>query len=274
MAHTSMIVKFWGVRGSIATPGAETARYGGNTSCVEVRCGGSLLILDAGTGLRELGKALAPAVDADILLSHCHIDHLSGLPFFAPCYSPASSIRLWAGNLLPDYRLAEVVSLMMTAPLFPIGYDVFKAKLEFRDFSAGEVLVPAEGVVVRTLRLNHPHGATGYRIEHAGRALAYITDHEQGDPTFDRPLVEFVRGADLMVCDCTYTDRELGSHVGWGHSSWQQGMRLAQAAAVGRFCLFHHDPDHDDEALDLIAAEADAQRPGTLVAREGMTLEF
>lgn len=269
-----MTVKFWGVRGSLAAPGARTLRYGGNTSCVEVRCGGRLLILDAGTGLRELGKTLgaAPAVDADILLSHCHADHLCGLPFFAPCYSAASSLRLWAGNLVPDYRLSEVVGSMMAPPLFPIGYDVFKAKLEFRDFPAGEVLATAPGVVVRTIRLNHPHGATGYRIEYGGRALGYVTDHEQGDAAFDLPLTAFVRGLDVLIYDCTYTERELEAHIGWGHSSWQQGLRLAEAAGVGQFCLFHHDPDHDDDLLDRIAEEARALRASTLVAREGMTL--
>lgn len=276
MANDSMTVKFWGVRGSIATPGASTIRYGGNTPCVDVRCGDNLLILDAGTGLRELGKALGtgPARHANIFLSHCHVDHLSGLPFFAPFYVPSNSLRLWAGNLLPERTLADVLAQMMAPPLFPIGYDVFKAKVEFLDFMAGEVLSPAEGVTVRTMRLNHPHGATGYRIEHAGRALAYITDHEQGQPDFDRALVSFVREADVLIYDCTYTDDELDSHVGWGHSSWQQGLSLAESAAAKRLCLFHHDPDHDDDMLDRIGEEAAALRPGTLVAREGLVLGF
>lgn len=271
-----MNVRFWGVRGSIASPGASTIRYGGNTSCVEVRCGESLLILDAGTGLRELGKTLSPtpAVHADILLSHCHADHVCGLPFFAPCYSATNSLRLWAGNLVPDYKLADVIGLMMAPPLFPVGYDVFKANIEFRDFAAGEVLNPLSDVTVRTIRLKHPHGATGYRLEYAGRALAYVTDHELGDAAFDRPLVSFLRDVDLLIYDCTYTDEEIGSHIGWGHSSWRQGLRFAEAAAARRFCLFHHDPDHDDDMLDGIAEQAGAMRAGTVVACEGMSLEI
>ena len=154
-------VQFWGVRGSIACPDPELARYGGNTSCVEVRCGDSLLILDAGTGLRGLGRSLVAggeAVRADILLSHCHIDHIIGLPFFAPCHIPTTSLRLWAGHLSP---LATALRQMMSEPLFPIGFESFKAAVELHDFCAGEVLTPAPGVTVRTASLNHPGGATG-----------------------------------------------------------------------------------------------------------------
>ncbi|HEX2652775.1 MAG TPA: MBL fold metallo-hydrolase [Xanthobacteraceae bacterium] len=276
MTADSMTVKFWGVRGSIAVPGASTVRYGGNTSCIEVRCGQNLVILDAGTGLRELGRVLKTAlpIHADIFLSHCHADHVCGLPFFAPAYSAASSLRLWAGNLGPDIKLSEVVDLMMTPPLFPIGPNAFQAKVEFRDFRAGEVLHPVDGLMVRTIRLNHPHGATGFRIEFAGRALAYVTDHQIGDPAIDEPLRSFLQNVDLLICDSTYTDEELGPHVNWGHSSWQQGLALAREARAKQFCLFHHHPDHDDAMLDRIAEQADAMLAGTIVAREDMHISL
>jgi phosphoribosyl 1,2-cyclic phosphodiesterase len=151
---SDMQVRFWGVRGSIACPDPELDRYGGNTSCVEVRCGDSLLVLDAGTGLRGLGRSLVAggeAVRANILLSHCHIDHIIGLPFFAPCHIPTTSLRLWAGHLSPRATLATALRQMMSEPLFPIGLESFKAAVELHDFCAGEVLTPAPGVTVRTV---------------------------------------------------------------------------------------------------------------------------
>jgi phosphoribosyl 1,2-cyclic phosphodiesterase len=150
---TGISVRFWGVRGSVPCPGPETVRYGGNTACVEVRCDDRLVIFDAGTGLRALGHALAagpPGLAADIFISHCHIDHIAGLPFFEPCYMPASQIRIWAGNLLPEQRLADVARILMSAPLFPSGEGVFKAKIKFCDFQAGDVLNPYPGVTLRT----------------------------------------------------------------------------------------------------------------------------
>jgi phosphoribosyl 1,2-cyclic phosphodiesterase len=275
-SKASMSVRFWGVRGSIACSSESTRRYGGNTSCVEVRCGERTLIFDAGTGLRELGRTLAtrPGIEIDILLSHCHLDHICGLPFFEPSYSSANRIRLWAGNLLPDFRLAEVVRQMMAPPLFPISYDVFKSELEFHDFKAGETLTPVDGIVVRTIRLNHPNGATGYRLEYAGRSVAYITDNEPQTDEIDADLVSFLTAVDVLIYDCTYTDDEYRAHVGWGHSTWQQGLKLATVVQAKTFCAFHHDPEHDDAMLDKIAAKLTALRRGALVAREGMVLQL
>ena len=275
-SQTPMSVRFWGVRGSIACPGQSTSRYGGNTSCVEVRCGNKLVIFDAGTGLRELGNALksSATIEANILLSHCHIDHVCGLPFFAPCYSKTNRMRMWAGNLLPRFHLEQVIGQLMAPPLFPIQYDVFKAELEFNDFHAGEIIRPHDDLLVRTVRLNHPDGATGYRLEYEGRSVAYVTDHEQEADNPRPDLVAFLSGVDVLIFDCTYTDEELPSHVGWGHSSWRQGVRLAAAANVKTFCTFHHDPDHDDAFLDRIAAELGTLRDGALVAKEGLVLQL
>lgn len=277
MSLPSMLVRFWGVRGSIPCPGQDTVRYGGNTSCVEICCGNQVLIFDAGTGIRLLGNALTAAekvTDTDIFLSHCHIDHFTGLPFFAPLLGEGHRIRIWAGNLKPACGIEDAVRRVMSFPLFPIELGFSKSKVEFRDFQAGDTFNPGPGITVRTAPLNHPGGATGYRVEHAGRSVAYLTDTELGNGPVDQAVLSLAKGASLVIIDSTYTDEELPSHIGWGHSSWQQCVRLANAAGAERLCLFHHDPDHDDTIMDAIAAAAGAARPGTIVAKEGLCIEL
>ena len=269
------LVRFWGVRGSIAAPGPATARYGGNTSSIEVRCGGRLILLDAGTGMRYLGNQLlaeAP-LDADLFFTHTHFDHVCGLPFFKPFFLPQNAFRLWAGHLGGRTTLQRVMREFMAAPLFPVPPEVFRARMEYRDFKAGDTLEPAAGIVVRTAPLNHPDGASGYRIEHGGRSVCYITDTEHVPGTPDRNVLALIAGADIVIYDSMYTDEEYAkSYVGWGHSTWQEAVRLAKSAGVKQLVVFHHDPDHDDDRLDAIAREAEAALPGTVLAREGLTL--
>lgn len=278
-ARDGFLARFWGVRGSIAAPGPATTRYGGNTSSVEVRCGARLLLLDAGTGVRCLGNRLlaeAP-LDADILLTHTHFDHVCGLPFFKPFFQERNRFRLWAGHLGGGLSLQRVVREFMMAPLFPVPPEVFKAQIEYRDFRSGEVLPleRAPGVTVRTAPLNHPNGATGYRIEYAGKSLCYVTDteHVPGQP--DRSVLGLIEGADAVVYDCMYTDEEYArSYVGWGHSTWQEAVRLCKAARVKKLVVFHHDPDHDDDMLDALGREVAAALPGAILAKEGLELKL
>lgn len=271
-----MRVRFWGVRGSIACAGAAWSRYGGNTSCVEVRCGDRPVILDAGTGLRRLGVALQGAVDVDLLLTHTHVDHIEGIPFFRPLFNPASRVRIHAGHLPDWHPLEEVLAGYMAPPLFPVPPSIFTAKVSYHVFELDRAEVPNLGpdIGVVAARLNHPNGATGYRITYGGRSVCYVTDteHTLGKP--DPNVVELVRGADLMIYDATFTDEEFPRFVGWGHSTWQEGVRLCDEAGVKRLIVFHHDPNHDDAFMDQVAAEVERARPGSIVAREGMEVHL
>lgn len=277
MPNHSITVRIWGARGSIPCPGPDTVRYGGNTSCVEITCGTHTLVFDAGSGMRVLGNQMMRdkrTADIDLFLSHCHIDHLIGLPFFAPAFEKGSRLRLWAGNVQPAGGIKEAIHKMMSYPLFPIEIEMAQAEIEFTDFEPGDTLTPQTGIVIRTADLQHPGGAVGYRIEHAGKAIAYVTDTEMTDRAFDPAMLALAKNADVLIIDSTYTDNELKDHVGWGHSSWQQTVKFADAAEVAKLCLYHHDPEHDDAAMDRIAAAAAKMRHGTIVAHEGLTIEI
>ncbi|MGH8706187.1 MAG: MBL fold metallo-hydrolase [Burkholderiales bacterium] len=273
--RNDFVVRFWGVRGSTACSGPGTVRYGGNTSSIEMRCGERLILFDAGSGIRYLGNQLLAAapLDVDLYFTHTHFDHVCGLPFFKPFFLPQNTFRLWAGHLGGRMTLHGVMNEFMMSPLFPVPPEVFRADISYRDFSAGETLAPAAGIVLRTAALNHPDGATGYRLEHDGRAVCYITDTEHVPGAPDRNVLGLMAGADLVIYDCMYTDEEYAKrYVGWGHSTWQEAVRLCRAAGARRLAVFHHDPDHDDDMLDAIGREAEAALPGTVVAREGLTL--
>jgi phosphoribosyl 1,2-cyclic phosphodiesterase len=273
-------VRFWGVRGSIACSGPRTTRYGGNTSSLEVRCDDRLLMFDAGTGLRYLGNALAsngPAsspIDADLFLTHTHFDHVCGLPFFRPFFQPNNRFRLWAGHLAEGMTLRRVLGEFMMAPLFPVPPQVFRARMEYREFRPGETLAPGPGIQLRTATLNHPDGATGYRVDFGGRSVCYLTDTEHVPGAPDRNILALIHGADLVIYDSMYTDSEYGTYVGWGHSTWQEGVRLCRAAGAKRLAVFHHDPEHDDDMLDGVARELEKEMPGSFVAKDGLVVEL
>jgi phosphoribosyl 1,2-cyclic phosphodiesterase len=267
-------VRFWGVRGSIACPGPRTMRYGGNTSCLEMRCGDNMLIFDAGTGLHALGTRIGQGqrLRADLFFSHTHFDHICGFSFFGPAFLPDNELRIWAGHLLPDRTVREVLIYLMMDPLFPVPIDTMRAEMSFRDFTAGDTLNPDNRVNIRTAPLNHPNGATGYRVEFEGQTICYVTDTEHFPDQIDDNILGLIEDADIFIYDSTYTDVEYPSHVNWGHSTWQQGARLADEANVKTFVVFHHDPDHDDDFMDGIATDVARARPGSVVAQEGMTL--
>lgn len=270
-------IKLWGVRGTVPVTGDEYSRYGGNTSCVEVRCGGRQIIFDAGTGIRELGRA-NNTCHVDILLSHTHLDHIQGLPFFRPLHAEGSNVALWAGHLLPKNTVKNVVSTIMKPPVFPLTLEDVHSRVEFNDFMAGEPLqnegLKKAGVTVKTIALNHPDGATGYRVEYEGKSMCYITDIEHIPGTINIELVEFLRDADVFLYDSTFDDEEWLKYKGWGHSTWQEAVRLGEAAKVKKIIAYHHNPDCNDEVLDKRAIAIKAMCPRAELAVEGMEIKL
>jgi phosphoribosyl 1,2-cyclic phosphodiesterase len=275
----SLTVRFWGVRGSVPAPGAHTARVGGNTSCVELRAGDEVIILDAGTGLRGLGERLVRSgrpVAASILFSHVHWDHIQGFPFFPPLFRAGTELALYGR---PDSgSLADALGRQMTAPSFPVQLGAVPAALTYGDFEPGRPF-PVGSAVVRAARLNHPDGVLAYRVEVDGRAVVFATDTEHYADGIDRELVSLAEGADLLIYDAQYTPEEYAgvighARAGWGHSTWVEGVRVARAAGVGALVLFHHDPTHDDGAVEAIERAAATVLPGTVAAREGLELHL
>ncbi|MBI5119732.1 MAG: MBL fold metallo-hydrolase [Rhodospirillales bacterium] len=273
-------LKFWGVRGSIACPSPNHVVYGGNTSCIEFVLGDHVIVIDAGTGIRNLGHDfIRRKVDeCKLLLTHTHWDHINGFPFFAPNFRPEFKLHIMAGHLNVGYdtggirSIQQVLASQMANPMFPVPLAALKAEISYEDFEAGTSFSPYKDVLVRTTKLNHPNGATGYRIEHKGKSVCVITDTEHVPGVPDQNVLKLIEGADLVIYDSTYTDDEFPSKVGWGHSTWQEGIRLCRAAKVKRLAIFHHDPDHDDQFMESLEDTSRQVWDGTLVARDNMEL--
>ncbi|NLN63365.1 MAG: MBL fold metallo-hydrolase [Myxococcales bacterium] len=274
-------VTFWGVRGSIPTPGPDTVVYGGNTSCLEVRAGDQLIILDGGTGLRLLGNALmkrpGPVV-ASFFFSHVHWDHIQGFPFFTPAFIPENRFAIYGGNSLA-VTLGETLAGQMNYPNFPITLDDLAAQIEFKVFEDGRPVSLGPDVTIKGLPMAHPNGCYGYRVEYKGRAFAYCTDTEHGD-ALDANVRELARDADVFVYDTQYfpdeyTGAEGGmSKRGWGHSTYEVGAQIAREAGVKTLVLFHHDPTHDDQRISEKERLCQALFANTIAAKEGLVLDL
>jgi phosphoribosyl 1,2-cyclic phosphodiesterase len=297
-----MRLKFWGTRGSISTPGKGTVRYGGNTPCIEVRLGNDeLIILDAGTGIRNLGEQLienGESIKATILISHPHWDHIQGFPFFKPAFISGNELTIIGGET-DKVSLSKMISDQMNKVYFPVQLNELKATLKFR--KVGEEVFDVFDARVQTLWVNHPSFAIGYRIMHRGKTIVYISDNEpfdrhlaqairnvekviidkysrlSGDP--NRRVFDFVRDADVLIHDATYTPEEYVNRVGWGHSHYLFTLRVAAEGHVKRLVLFHHDPAHDDAKVDDILKTCKREirtrkyKFDCIAAAEGLELE-
>ncbi len=275
-------LKFWGVRGSIPTPGRGTVRYGGNTSCVEVRSGDDIIILDAGTGLRMLGSALLEEFDNQplnltLLVTHTHWDHIQGLPFFAPIYNPRCRLRILGA---PGARESLVSALtgQMESTYFPVPFAKVPGNIEIeevKDFNFNIGLVQ-----VRAQRSNNPGLCFGYRLFSPDSLIVFFPDSEPRPDDGDSEMIEFIRDADVLILDAQYDAAEYKTHVGWGHGRLDYTVELALKAGVRHLCLFHHDPDHDDKKLDSFVKHArrivakTKSKMKVDAAREGMVIEL
>jgi phosphoribosyl 1,2-cyclic phosphodiesterase len=283
-------IKFWGTRGSIPVPGPNTLRYGGNTTCVELRADGEMIVLDAGSGIRPLGVALqkefqARPIKLSLLITHAHWDHIQGFPFFKPAYDPKNEIRLF-GFDGAGATFREIMTEPMRAPFFPITMRELSARMDIHKltemkFSLGKVDVHAAFV-------NHPGVCAGYRIFTSAGCVAFLPDHEpyefflhtargkQLSPEQAQQiaadeqsgLIEFLRSSDILILDGQYTDQEYKTHIGWGHGSISSAVSLALEADIQTLLLFHHDPSHND---DLVDAMVEAARE--LATKSGRPLE-
>jgi phosphoribosyl 1,2-cyclic phosphodiesterase len=269
-----MRVSFWGVRGTFPATGAAFTRYGGDTMCIEVECGDTRLILDAGSGLRALGAKLNQRdgeIAAHLLLSHLHLDHIMGLPHFEPFWRREARILLH----VPEECLADddgALFSVLRPPLFPIDASTLPSAIGVQEFKLGEPLMPTPGVIVRTLPVNHQGACAGIVVAWRGRKLCYITDHEHGDVEIDARLALAVEGADLLIYDATFTDAEMPALRGWGHSSWEEGLRLMRRTGVKLLALAHHHPDRTDRALDRLAEQAAEVCANVFFAKQGLSL--
>jgi len=272
MSGAQVRLKLWGVRGSTPTPQIENLKFGGNTSCVEIRNGeDECAIFDAGSGIRALGQTLmqeaagAP-IKAKIFLTHFHWDHIQGIPFFAPLYGPENHISFVSGS--SGLQLQETLEGQMAKPYFPIDFSQVAAKRDFHQIEDRGVF-KLGGMTVRPFPLNHPQGASGYRIECNGVTIVYATDYEHGVRDSDATLCEYAQNANILICDAQYTPGEYETHRGWGHSTWQNAVLLAREARAEHLMLFHHDPTHDDQTMMQISQDARMQFENTTGAWEG-----
>jgi phosphoribosyl 1,2-cyclic phosphodiesterase len=285
----SYTATFWGTRGSIPTPGAHTARYGGNTSCVAISgTGNQLVILDAGSGIRLLGRELMRApngpMSLDILLSHTHWDHIQGLPFFQPLNTRGHSVRIY-GAAQAGVPLEEILDRQMDPVVFPVPLKALAAELKVTEVAGGQFEI--DGFLVDAFRLRHPGTTLGYKLVpvNGGRTIVYMTDNELGpggsyDVADDwrAQLVRFLEGVHTLIHDGMYSEAMIESRAGWGHSTPRQATDLAREAGVEQLVLFHHEPEHDDPAIDRLLADARAYAAKTAprlrldAAREGMSI--
>jgi phosphoribosyl 1,2-cyclic phosphodiesterase len=292
-----MRLTFWGTRGSIGVPGPDTVTYGGNTTCLEVEAGGETIILDAGTGIRALGLELARRmpVSCSIFISHTHWDHIQGLPFFVPLFVPGNTVKIH-GTFDPVHGkdLSEVLAAQMDYNYFPVRSAELLAAISYHTLREGQAVAIGDALVTPQI-MNHPVISFGYKVRCGGRSVFFTGDHEDyaniyqpGDPFFEEyedlirqkraQLADFIRGADVVVSDCQYTEAEYPAKVGWGHSTPGMAVALAQSAGVGRLFLTHHEPTHTDAFLARFLEEIRERFKTTGIAidlaREGQSVEI
>jgi len=297
-------VRFWGVRGSIPCPGPETVHYGGNTSCLEIRADDRLIIVDLGTGVRPLGEWLIEndlkkrgKIEADVFITHTHWDHMMGFPIFSPVYFPETTLRISAPVSFENDSLKTIIENQLSYRHWPIRAGELSARIEYAQI--GETSLDlGGGITVTTKYLNHPILCLGYRINYNGKSIAAVYDHEPYRNLFsaetcrenfnekeakegeaaaaeeNEKVIQFLKDADIIIHDAQYSQEEYSTHMGWGHSSYEQAIRAAVSANAKKLIFFHHDPTRTDKHLKKLEKYYAKQSPiKTFMAREGITLQ-
>jgi phosphoribosyl 1,2-cyclic phosphodiesterase len=271
---------FWGVRGSTPTLERDTWRYGGNTPCLELTApDGTHFILDCGTGLRSLGKRWSQAhsdfgIEAHVLVTHYHWDHIQGIPFFLPFFESQNRFHFYSfqSKFMGPDTLRQVLDSQLASPYFPVDVGMMLSTRSFREVGGGEKW-EVEGTRITTAWLNHPQGCLGYRLDTTAGSIVYATDNEPGVPEFDKNLRQFAQGADVLIYDAQYSPEQVSStRKGWGHSSWLEGVKIARESRVKNLVLFHHNPESPDNVVDGFLSAARQEFPSTWAAAEGMSL--
>jgi phosphoribosyl 1,2-cyclic phosphodiesterase len=271
--NPALQLRFWGVRGSIPTPLAANLGHGGNTSCIQILDPAdptTIFLFDAGTGIHSAGRTLGhdTAHNIHLFLTHFHWDHIQGLPNFAPLFAPHNTLTFYSSH--GRHELRRILQAQMAAPYFPVEFDDLASKHHFEhlEHSAAQI----NGLTIESFALHHPGGATGYRISRGNSTIVYATDHEHGNPAADARLLAAAANADILIYDAQYTPELYPHRIGWGHSTWLEASKLATRANVKQLVLFHHDPHHNDAALEAIVTQARQHFPNTTAATEGTIL--
>ncbi len=272
------LVRFWGVRGGVPTPGAETLRYGGNTTCVEVEVGQHRLIFDGGTGLRGLGKSLLEQmpIEAHLFFTHSHWDRIQGFPFFSPGFIQGNRLHIYGSPAVNGASIKQQLTGQMLRPNFPVPLQVMRAEMTFHDIAPGDIVTLGD-VQIASISVNQYHRSLGYRVDWNGRSIVYATDARLYKDHLDYALLHLVQDADILIYDAAYVEHEYyetrPTTMDCKTEIWWLGLELAQKTNVKQIVMFHHDPSHDDEFLDQAERKLQDQFPASLLAREGMELQ-
>ncbi|MBL1405699.1 MAG: MBL fold metallo-hydrolase [Rhizobiales bacterium] len=270
-------IKFWGTRGTRQVHSLDHTKFGSNTICVEVQCGERVLVFDAGSGIVNFGVDFdkRPSVqNFDLFLSHAHYDHVEGIPHLSPLYQKQNSATIWSGALKGIVTCHEIFDFLMMQPYFPVKVEKFEADIKYNDIADFESLNLGDGIRIHTTRLKHPGGATGYRVEYAGKSFAFITDCAHSTNAQDDQLVAFLKDVDLFAYDCSYTDEEFEKYSTYGHSTWQEALKLRSAANAGGVYAIHHMPFRNDDELERIHKDMKTENANSGVAYDTKTVKL
>jgi len=269
-----MLARFWGVRGSTPTPQRENMRYGGNTSCIELRTDSAeVLILDGGTGIRLLGKKLEEEfggrpIKGHIFFSHFHLDHIQGIPFFGPLYNPKNHFTFYFADRHDAQLVLDAISGIMASPYFPVDMSNLPCGRDYISLAEGRLNVA--NTTIDVLPLNHPQGSFGFRVMQNEKTLTYCTDVELGVEWSDANVRRLAQDADIFIVDAQYTPQDLPAHKGWGHSSWKQAVEIGKAANAAQIALFHYSPNYEDTIIDAMVENGKKDHPGVIATWEGL----